>query len=99
MQLIGSKVRVSLKNEIVAKQKRLRHEITLFDVQLPKFVEIIESVPTGNIILFISPSGLDVSYGYIYQGNLFTYYLNSDQIAEFRVIEEQKGFKVIKHEI
>ena len=99
MQLIADKVRVSFKNEVIAKQKRLTHEITVFDVQLLKFVEIIEAVSIGNILLFVSASGLDVSYSYIYQGNQFTYYLNSDQISEFREIAEQKNFKIIKHEI
>ena len=98
MQIIG-KSRVSLKNEVITKQKRLLHEVTLFDVDLVQFVGLIESVSFGNIILFSSVSGIDVSFGYLYQGHQFTYYLNSDHIAEFKVIAEQKGFKVIKYKL
>ena len=99
MQLIAGKVRVSLTNEVIAKQKRLIHETAFFDVQLPKFIELIEMVQFGTIITIISPSGIDISFGYTYQGNQFTYYLNPDQNAKFKEIAKQKNFKLVKHEI
>lgn len=99
MQLIGGKVRLSLKNEVIAKQKRLIHEITLFDVQLPKFVELIENISFGQIFMFQSPSGCDVSFGYTYQGNQYAYYLNPSQIAEFKEVAKSKNFKLTKHEL
>ena len=98
MQIIG-KSRLSVQNGIVVKQKRIAHEITLFDVPKDNFMEIIETVPFGQVVLIKSFSSLDITYTYTYQSNVFTYFLSPADCISFTEYAEQNHIKILKHEI
>lgn len=98
MQIIG-KSRLSIQNEVIVKQKRISHEITLFDVSIEKFKEIIETVPFGRVVSFQSLSSIDITYSYSYQSNLFTYFLSPSECISFMEYAEQNNVKILKNEI
>lgn len=99
MLLITNKVRIAIKNEVVAKQKRILHDMSIFDVEIQKFIGVVEFVTSGQLILIVSSSGSQATFSYTYQGNRYTYWLNVDQISEFIIIAQEKKMKMIKHEI
>jgi len=99
MLLITEKVRITLKNELVAKQKRLLHNISIFEVQIDKFFELAELLPHAQIVVFYTPSGAYVTLGYMYQGNDYKYYLKDDQTQNFLQTAKEKNLKYKQHEI
>lgn len=99
MLLITEKVRITLKNEVVAKQKRLIHSISIFEVKLQKFLELVAIVTHGQIVVFYTPSGKYVTLEYSYQGNEYKYYLKDEQTEEFLQAAKDKNLKYKEHEI
>lgn len=99
MLLITEKVRITLKNEVVAKQKRLSHDISIFEVELQKFLELVEIVSHGQIVVFYAPSGEYVTLEYSYQGNEYKYYLKDGQTEEFLQTAIEKNLKYKEHEV
>lgn len=98
MQVIG-KSRLSVQNEVVVKQKRISHEVTMFDVPIEKFREIIETIPFGSVVSFQSLTSIDITYSYSYQSNLFTYFLSPAECISFMEYAEQNNVKILKNEI
>lgn len=98
MQIIG-KSRLSIQNEVIIKQKRISHEVTMFDVPLEKFKEIIETVPFGRVISFHLLSSIDITYSYSYQSNLFTYFLVPSAFTLFMEYAKENNLKILKNEI
>lgn len=99
MLIITEKVRITLKNEVVAKQKRLLHSISIFGVKIHKFFELLELLPHAQITYFPPPSGSYVVLEYMYQGNEYMYYLEEDEIEIFLQIANDKNIKYKIHEI
>jgi hypothetical protein len=99
MLLITEKVRITLKNEVVAKQKRLLHDTAIFSVDLLDFLRLIEIVPRFYIFLNSSPSGSYFTLEYSYQGNDYKYYMKEEQFHDFEQIAKEKNIKYKKHEV
>ena len=99
MILIANKVRITFKNELVSKQKRLIHSISIFELTLEKFLELVELLPFSRITIFSSPSGSYVVLEYMYQGNEYIYYLSDDQTQNFLQTAKDKNIKYKEHEI
>lgn len=98
MQIIG-KSRLSVQNEVVVKQKRISHEVTMFDVPIEKFREIIETIPFGRVVSFESLTSIDITYSYSYQSNLFTYFLSPSECISFMEYAEHNNVKILKNEL
>jgi len=99
MLLITEKVRITIKNEVVAKQKRLLHSLSIFEVKIEKFVELVELLPHAQIVVFYTPSGAYVTLEYMYQGNEYKYYLQDDQTQNFLQTAKDKNLKYKEHEV
>jgi len=99
MLLITNKVRITLKNEVVAKQKRLLHSISIFEVKIEKFFELAELLPHAQIVVFYTLSGAYATLEYMYQGNEYKYYLEDDQIQNFLQFAKEKNLKYKEYEI
>lgn len=94
MQLIADKVLISLKNEVVAKQKRIIHEFTVFGLDLEKFFELSQIVFSGKYTIISTHSGVHAYFEYSYQGNEYKYYLKDEHISAFADSVKQKQLKV-----
>ena len=99
MLIITDKVRITLKNEVVAKQKRLIHSVSIFEVKIEKFLELVELLPHAQKVVFFTPSGAYVTLEYMYQGNEYKYYLENDQTQNFLQFAKEKNLKYKEHEI
>lgn len=94
MLLTSQKLRLVISNEVVAKQKRIAHTLSVFDVSAAKLFEIHENVPHSRLFALKSFSGTVVSVRYGYAGNEYTYYLNDSELEEFEALAKEKQVKV-----
>lgn len=92
-------MRIALKNEVVAKQKRLVHDISIFGVEIQKFFELLALVTHGQIVVFYTPSGAYVTFEYSYQGNDYKYYLMDEDTEDFFTHAREKNLKYKEHEL
>lgn len=94
MLLTSQKLRLTISNEVVAKQKRITHTLSVFDVSAAKLFEIHENVPHSRMLALKSFSGTVVSLHYGYGGNEYAYYLNDSELEEFEALAKEKQVKV-----
>ena len=90
MLLTSQKLRLVISNEVVAKQKRIAHTLSVFDVSAAKLFEVHENVPHSRMLA----SGTVVSLHYGYGGNEYAYYLNDSELEEFEALAKEKQVKV-----
>jgi hypothetical protein len=79
---------------VVAKQRRIIHSISLFDITAVQLFEIHANVPHSKIFAVKSFSGVVVCLRYGYGGNEYAYYLNDSELQEFEALVKEKQVKV-----
>ena len=95
MIITTSRVQISLSNAIVHKQKRVYHQVSIFDVQMGDFLKLHESVK-GDYVLVNSFSGSTVWFSYQYGNNEFSYFLSSEDSERFEKTASEMGLKYSK---
>jgi len=93
MNLTTNKVRISLSDGIVHKQKRVSHQVSIFEIQIDDFLKLGETVEKGKYVLVRSFSGVTVWFSYQYGNNEFTYFLSDEYSERFEKIASDMGLK------
>ena len=96
MNLTTNKVRISLSDEIVHSQKRVFHQVTIFEVQMNDFLKLREMVQKGRYVVVRSFSGVTVWFSYQYGNNEFTYFLSDEHSECFEKTAFEVGLKYSK---
>ena len=99
MNLTTNKVRISLSDGIVHKQKRISHRVSIFEIQIDDFLKLGEIVEKGKYVVVRSFSGgVTVWFSYQYGNNEFTYFLSDEYSDRFEKIASDMGLKYSKKE-
>ena len=96
MNLTTDKVRISLSDAIVHKQKRVSHQVSIFDIQMDDFLKLCEVVEKGKYVVVRSFSGATVWFSYQYGNNEFSYFLSSEDSDRFEKLASEMGLKYSK---
>lgn len=97
MILTTSRVKVSLIEAIAHKQKRVYHQVSVFDVPMGDFLKLHEVVK-GDYVVVRSFSGATVWFSYKYGNNEFSYFLSSEDSERFEKMADEMGLKYSKKE-
>lgn len=96
MNLTTNKVHISLSDEIVHSQKRILHQVSIFEVRMEYFLKLCEMVRKGRYVVVRSFSGVTVWFSYQYGNNEFTYFLSSEDSERFEKLASEMGLKYSK---
>jgi hypothetical protein len=98
MNLTTNKVHILLSDAIVHKQKRVSHQVSIFEVQMGDFLKLREMVGKGKYVVVRSFSGVTVWFSYQYGNNEFSYFLSSEDSDRFEKMADEMGLKYSKKE-